>query len=136
MAAAAALLLVLLLVLVLTRGGEEQAEDPGNLVAPTGEAAETAETAPSPQEATPPAPPMQPFSEQETFRPGDEGERVLSLQQALTTLGHDPGEPDGVYGPATEQAVRSFQEASGLPADGIAGPNTLRAINEALAERG
>jgi len=70
------------------------------------------------------------------MRPGDEGEQVLELQQALVQLGYEPGEPDGNYGPATVEAVRSFQTAAGLPADGIAGPTTLSAINDALAAQG
>lgn len=35
---------------------------------------------------------------------------------------------DGLYGYTTEQAVRNFQKANGLVADGVAGPRTLRAL--------
>ncbi len=67
------------------------------------------------------------------LRPGDSGDSVTALQEALQTLGYDPGEVDGKYGDATEQAVVAFQQSKSLTADGIAGPKTIAAINEALS---
>ena len=50
------------------------------------------------------------------------GSTVAALQAAL-------GIPaDGIYGPQTRRAVRRFQRSKGLAADGIAGPLTLRAL--------
>ena len=37
-------------------------------------------------------------------------------------------EIDGHYGPYTELAVKQFQQARGLVADGVAGPRTLGAL--------
>ncbi|MGH3091788.1 MAG: peptidoglycan-binding domain-containing protein [Gaiellaceae bacterium] len=65
----------------------------------------------------------------------DRGRRVRGLQRALNDLGYRAGQPDGVYGSQTVAAVRRFQREAGLPDDGIAGPSTLRALNQALAER-
>lgn len=48
-----------------------------------------------------------------TVTPGDEGEDIAQLQDALARLGYDPGEIDGVYGPATEAAVRAFYQEAG-----------------------
>ena len=50
------------------------------------------------------------------------GSSVSALQRAL-------GIPaDGIYGPQTRKAVRRFQRAHGLAVDGIAGPQTLAAL--------
>jgi hypothetical protein len=50
------------------------------------------------------------------------------LQQRLRTLGQQPGPVDGLYGPLTEAAVTRFQSSARLAIDGIAGPQTLRAL--------
>jgi putative chitinase len=60
---------------------------------------------------------------------GDEDDAVKRLQEALNDLGADPKlVADGRYGPATRRAVRAFQAAAGIAADGIAGPLTEAAI--------
>jgi hypothetical protein len=130
---AALLLLVVILVVALTGNGEP-ATDPGQEVPTVGDATEPEE--PPTEEPPPAGEPPQPLPTESIIRPGEEGEQVAALQQALITLGYEPGEPDGNYGPATVEAVRSFQTAAGLPADGIAGPTTLSALNEALAAQG
>ena len=60
-----------------------------------------------------------------TLRRGDRSSEVLVLQQYLASLGYLSAEPDGQFGSATERAVKLFQEANGLTADGIAGKGTL-----------
>ena len=51
--------------------------------------------------------------------PGATGNAVQQLQQRLLAAGiRVPGGADGVYGPATAKAVRSFQVARQLPATG------------------
>jgi peptidoglycan hydrolase-like protein with peptidoglycan-binding domain len=52
---------------------------------------------------------------------GSNDPTVRDLQQALKTLGHDPGAIDGVFGASTESAVKAFQQAREIPADGIVG---------------
>ena len=56
------------------------------------------------------------------------GEDVRELQTALKTEGCDPGQIDGVFGKKTERAVKRFQRACGLKADGIAGKRTCFAL--------
>ena len=62
------------------------------------------------------------------LKEGMRGSDVAGLQLKLKALGYYCGETDGVFGPVTRSAVESFQRASGLWADGIAGPQTLRAL--------
>jgi hypothetical protein len=95
----------------------------------------TAPTAGTPTTATTtPAPPTQPTvaAPTATLKPGDQGAAVKVLQRGLARLGYSPGRIDGQYGPSTVDAVTRFQRAGGLTADGILGPNTLRALARAL----
>ena len=52
------------------------------------------------------------------------GDDVRAVQQALEDEGFDPGGVDGLYGPKAEAAVKAYQAANGLEADGIVGPKT------------
>lgn len=47
-----------------------------------------------------------------------EGSDVIKLQEALKKAGIVAG-TDGEFGPATEKAVKEFQQNKGLVADGI-----------------
>ncbi len=64
----------------------------------------------------------------ESWKLGSSGETVRKIQQRLADWGYYSGAADGVYGTGTEVAVRKFQKANGLTADGVAGPATLAAI--------
>ena len=70
-----------------------------------------------------------------TLRKGSSGGEVLVLQQYLQSLGYLSASPDGQFGSATDRAVKLFQEANGLTADGVAGPGTLSILysGEAVA---
>ena len=50
--------------------------------------------------------------------------RVHAVQLALSRIGYYTGKLDGSYGSATHDAVKKFQKAYGLDADGSAGPLT------------
>ena len=54
--------------------------------------------------------------------------RVAALQVALRAHGLYLGAVDGIRGPLTRAAVLRFQDRRGLPTDGVAGPNTRRAL--------
>ena len=91
--------------------------------APEPEAAPAPEPAPAPAPEPPPPPPPT------EFRRGDSGEGVWALQDKLGRNGYWCGAPDGGFGHLTEQAVFAVQKAHGLWRDGIAGPNTLGALD-------
>lgn len=56
---------------------------------------------------------------------GSRGSTVTTLQQALISKGYlAKGEADGIYGAKTMAAVKSFQSASGLTANGTADATT------------
>src|SRR4029078_8794601 len=56
---------------------------------------------------------------------------VRDLQEALKALGYDSGPIDGVFGTTTETAVKAFQQARGVTADGVVGKVTWINIDEA-----
>ena len=62
------------------------------------------------------------------LRSGSRGDNVRVVQEYLNTLARAYPLPrvtvDGIYGPATENAVQAFQRLFGLTADGIVGPRT------------
>jgi murein L,D-transpeptidase YcbB/YkuD len=67
-----------------------------------------------PQHSVPPGP---------TLKPGDKGERVALLR---SRLGLGAGD---LYDPNLAKAVRRYQQAHGLKADGIAGAATVESLN-------
>ncbi len=67
---------------------------------------------------------------------GDRGPDVVTVQEILQALGHSPGGFDGVFGPLTQDAVRSYQRAKSLSADGIVGSNTMGAMAADLKAAG
>ena len=63
-----------------------------------------------------------------TYQRGSTGSTVKQIQTRLKNWGYYSGSVDGVYGSATEKAVREFQRKNGLTVDGKAGPQTLKAM--------
>src|ERR1700716_1301557 len=66
-----------------------------------------------------------------TLQRGSTDPAVRDLQEALKALGYNPGPIDGVFGATTEAAVKAFQQARGITADGIVGKVTWINIDEA-----
>ncbi|MGA9275639.1 peptidoglycan-binding protein [Ilumatobacter sp.] len=63
------------------------------------------------------------------LRTGSRGTDVASLQRALMSAGITvQGGADGVFGPVTQQAVRNFQKARGLPVTGEVDQATSSAL--------
>ena len=52
----------------------------------------------------------------------------MTAQRALAALGFDPGAPDGVVGMGTRKALREWQKARGLTADGYLSPDMVHRL--------
>lgn len=64
-----------------------------------------------------------------SLRRGSRGTAVKALQEDLILLGYLNGKADGIFGARTEAAVRQYQRRNRLGVDGIAGKQTLSAVN-------
>lgn len=60
------------------------------------------------------------------YKQGSQGQAVRDIQRVLQRTGHYSGAIDGIYGPKTTAAVKSFQRSVGITVDGICGPVTLK----------
>lgn len=67
------------------------------------------------------------------LRIGSTGPGVVQLQTRLNALGYSAGSVDGVFGVKTQSAVMAFQRAYGLTVDGIVGPVTAKALENAYS---
>jgi hypothetical protein len=74
-----------------------------------------------------------PAAERENLERGSRGAEVRQMQEQLKRAGFNPGPLDGKFGPLTERAVRNFQQARNLETDGVAGPKTMGALEQARA---
>lgn len=84
----------------------------------------TPEPTPTPEYSSTGMPP-QPFR---TLKKSSTGEDVYWLQMKLKELGYYNGTPTGTYLSGTQSAVKAYQRANGIYADGKAGEKTLMSI--------
>lgn len=61
---------------------------------------------------------------------------VKALQEKLAKLGYFSGPANGVLGPITSAAIKTFQANAGLTADGKWGPASQAALDAAIAKKG
>jgi peptidoglycan hydrolase-like protein with peptidoglycan-binding domain len=57
------------------------------------------------------------------------------IQIALKNAGYDPGTIDGKMGRQTKEAIRAFQRANNLHADGKVGKNTWKLLGQYLYQK-
>lgn len=64
----------------------------------------------------------------------DAGDDVKNIQEALKQLGYDLSKygTDGLIGSETTAAIKAFQQAKGLSVDGVVGPDTVKALQDAV----
>jgi N-acetylmuramoyl-L-alanine amidase len=67
----------------------------------------------------------------QAYRRGDHGPVIAEVRAKLARLGLLAQADGDVFDDAVDRAVRGFQQARGLRADGIVGPETYRALDEA-----
>jgi len=70
---------------------------------------------------------------QPTISLGATGDAVRRLQRALRRTPNLGLVVDGIFGPATNTAVKEFQQGAGLVVDGIVGPLTWAALPDGAA---
>lgn len=56
-------------------------------------------------------------------------DQIVTVQTVLNGLGYEAGTPDGLVGPGTRTAIRSFQANSGLPTSGTVNAALIEALN-------
>lgn len=71
------------------------------------------------------------------FKPGVEDARVPQLRARLAITGEYSGPPSDsqTFDPALVKALKTFQTAQGLEADGVGGPATMAALNVSAHQR-
>ena len=71
-----------------------------------------------------------------TLKRGSVSNYVLIAQDDLNILGYRTNGLDGIFGSATQTAVRNYQAKVGLQVDGIVGCNTWNSLQEAVVGTG
>jgi hypothetical protein len=69
-----------------------------------------------------------------TLMPGDRGSDVKEVQTRLKTLGYLYGNPDGVFGDGTKDALTRFKKDKGLPATNAVDWSVYKALGITLFE--
>jgi peptidoglycan hydrolase-like protein with peptidoglycan-binding domain len=75
---------------------------------------------------------LKPLINRDVIEFGVEGSNVKLYQRALQSVGITPGPIDGKFGRQTKAATIVFQNSVHIEPDGIAGPKTLRNLQDVL----
>ena len=110
--------------------GTDTATDPPSNVISIGTDAPSATTGTSgvTQATVSPSPTPTTAASSDVLKSGASGTAVKQLQQRLKELGYYTGSVDGSYGSGTTNAVKDFQAANNLTADGVAGKKTQQTL--------
>jgi membrane-bound lytic murein transglycosylase B len=63
-------------------------------------------------------------------------DELVAFQYNLKKLGYEPGEADGIFGRKAKAALRAYQKAQGLPADGFATQGLLVRMERDVVAKG
>jgi hyperosmotically inducible protein len=69
-------------------------------------------------------------------RPAGSSSQVLAMQQALKDKGYDPGWTDGIMGPRTAAALKSYQKSQNLPTTGTMDGDTSAKLGVKVSAEG
>ncbi len=67
-----------------------------------------------------------------SLRPGDSGAGVVALRNRLMNMGYLGRSATAEYDATLQAAVMDFQTTNGIVADGVAGADTIRAVNRSV----
>jgi len=67
-----------------------------------------------------------------SLTPGQAGPQVVALRNRLMAMGYLDRSITATYDAGLQAAVVAFQTANGIEADGVAGPETIRAVNRSV----
>jgi len=67
-----------------------------------------------------------------SLRPGEAGSQVVALRDRLMAMGFLERSATATYDARLQAAVVAFQMANGIEADGVAGSETIRAVNRSV----
>lgn len=70
-----------------------------------------------------------------SLKPGQAGDSVVALRNRLVAMGFMRRTNSTAYDQNMVNAVKQFQSAHGLSADGVAGPGTLKQVNQSMETR-
>ncbi|WP_292018980.1 L,D-transpeptidase family protein [Maritimibacter sp. UBA3975] len=70
-----------------------------------------------------------------SLKPGDQGQAVIDLRNRLVAMGYMDRSATQAYDENIQRAVQNFQTNHGLTADGVAGGDTISAINAPVEDR-
>jgi hypothetical protein len=70
------------------------------------------------------------FKFSQKMKNGSRGNEVIELQKFLNAKGYNCGNADGIFGKMTDGALKQYQTANKLDADGIVGPMTRSYLNK------
>ncbi len=62
-------------------------------------------------------------------------DQIFEIQHLLSDRGFTTGDPDGIPGSRTREAIRAFQKTAGLPADGFVSATLLEQLRQAGAKQ-
>lgn len=90
-------------------------------------------------DSTAASPSVPPVAFDHSVAVGESGSKVVALQDRLRVLGFDPGQSDGVFGPATERAVWAFEklilDVGRADVTGVVTPDVWARMNDVIEVR-